>query len=535
MAVVPFEDSKNLGSLLDVNQLDYRLAPSLSVAVSRACKTYPAHRESYSAQDGDSVILTCTSGGQYVDLLNSYIRFTVTADQPFEIPSKQSMLNLFKGIRLIHSSGEEIDRVNGVLALWNTIRLGHSASADRQRSQFDLFHYNDTSYVKQYQNLEVNYGIDHKRDFSNREKIDLHAADAYVVSAGAVNTGTRLITFAFDGASRYADVNDFVEVGDWVTYADQTFADKVVEVTSATEIVVLSGLQSVIAGTSFSVHKSSKVATTGLQTQEVVIPLACLHQFFNNMKLAPVYLVSGMRIELDLERPNLVFPTLSAQQNYTISKCSIDLESIAITDGISRRLAQISGSRGLVWNWDTVYTTTTFPRGLDHSVQITKAVSRANTACFFVRNTEQLSSYEYDSLNSSTNAYDDFDFTSYQFALGAEFMPIRPLSGVKQFHQAALKCFEQFRRVDELVSGEANNDLGRLAMACTSLESSTTLAQAGVAINSQRTAVATMIFNDDTKKDWKPNLAFRNARRVDMFLTAEKVAIIMLDSISLRS
>lgn len=538
MSVVPFEDSKNLGSLLDVNQLDYRLAPSLSVAVSRSMKSYPAHRDSYTTNAQDHVIFTATSGGQYVDLLNSYIKFTVQAAHDFEIPPQQSMLNLFKGIRLIHSSGEEIDRVNGVLALWNKIRLGSTACADRTKSQYSLFEYNDSDGVVLYN--DGNPAAPADLVFQNRLALGLHTQDKYDSVKGDAG---RVITFNFDGNSRYDNVNQFVKVGDWVAYLGldgvrtPQQVNKIIDGTSFVTNDMDLGVytQAATVGTPFSVGRSASIVASPKKTVDVVIPLACLHDFFNKMRLCPVFLISGMRIELDLEASTLVFPCSNPAQNYTITNATLDLESIAITDGIARRLAQISGSRGLVWNWTTVFTQTSYPSALDHSVQITKAVSRANQAIFFVRNTEQFSQPYEDALDSSTNAFRENDWASYQFALGAEFMPIRPMTTAKEFHHASLKCWEQFRRVDELAQGETYSEVSRMATACTSLENSTTLAQAGVAINSQRTAVASLRFVNDAAKTFPPLASFQNKRRVDLFLTAEKIAVVMLDSISIRS
>jgi len=548
MANVPFEDSKNLGSLLDVNQLDYRLAPSLSVAVSRSLKTYPAHRESYSSADLDHVIFTATSGGQYVDLLNSYIRFKVSADRPFVIPPKQSMLNLFKGIRLIHSSGEEIDRVNGVLGLWNKLRLGSTACSDRMASQYDLFNYNNKTFDTQYKGEPW---LGHAKA-ATRLQVGLHVNDTYVSDQA---DGVRTLTWSFDPDSPFSEPSQFIQRGDWITISSGTEGDIVsiplqVEAVIGNQVLVLDSDPTEVnpavdapnapeemppGEAILGVYSAlSSEDTNPYDDIDVIIPLACLHDFFNKMRLCPVFLISGLRIELDLEHPDQVFPLpweSVAKQNYHISNATLDLESIAITDGIARRLAQISGSRGLVWNWTTVFTATSYPNAMDHSVQITKAVSRANQAIFFVRNIAQIQYEYFDSLDSSSHFNKKHDFTSYQFALGAEFMPVRPMESAKEFQHAALKCWEQFRRVDELVSGAAE----RMTTACTSLENSTTLAQAGVAINSQRTAVATMQFANDYDNEFATFEAFRNKRRVDMFLTAEKIAVIMLDSISLRS
>ena len=546
-STTPFEDGKQLGSILEVNQLDYRLPPSLSVAVSRSNKSYPAHREKYTASTGESLIATFTSGGQYVDLLNSYLRFTVESNQPFRIPSKQSFLNLFSGIRLVHSSGEEIDRINLVMALWNKIRLGNTACIDRCKSQLDLFHYNCKETDVIYDNnlaaqvaptftisqssRAVGYGALAQFDYT--EATQILAIDLNGEPANELNT----------------DLSYTLPIGQYISIPAGAGGAHVVFIVSgypspgSVELKKLhpDALTSdtvAITDIHFLSKQDSRAKEfQGHTSHEVVIPLWCLHDFFNKYRLAPVFLVSGLRLELDLEKPQKVFPSEHEDIDFTIKNATIDLESIAVADGVARRLAQISGARGLVWNWQTVFTSTTYPKQINHSVQITKAVSRANQAIFHVRNREQLATAKGDALASASHNYQYFDFSEYQFALGAEFMPVKPMTSAKEFHHSNLKCWEQFRRVDELAPHSDDNDTGTLMCASTSLETSTTLGQSGVAINAQRTAVATMNFVDDNDKPVanQPANEYLNQRQVDLFLTAEKVALIMLDSISLRS
>jgi len=103
------EEKSELGSLLQINQLDYRLAPSLSVATSRSLKSYASPRQTHVLGE-DQIDLVFSSGASYVDLQASYIAFDVViAGEPLntdiKMPAHCSWIQLISGYRVIHSSG----------------------------------------------------------------------------------------------------------------------------------------------------------------------------------------------------------------------------------------------------------------------------------------------------------------------------------------------------------------------------------------------------------------------------------------------
>lgn len=67
--------NERVNSLLLVNQLDYRLAPSLSVATSRSHASYQSNQQNYSS--GQILSVTMSSGEQYVNFRESYLSFNV--------------------------------------------------------------------------------------------------------------------------------------------------------------------------------------------------------------------------------------------------------------------------------------------------------------------------------------------------------------------------------------------------------------------------------------------------------------------------
>lgn len=155
--------NERVNSLLLVNQLDYRLAPSLSVAVSRSHATYQANQQSYG--EGQTLSVTLSSGGQYVNFRESYLTFDVKvncgvletdvfslphwraeaeapvgADKRF-IPGRNGCMNLFQAQRWVHASGTVIDEQIQDLDLWSYIKNRYTWSSDKTMSMGSLQQY----------------------------------------------------------------------------------------------------------------------------------------------------------------------------------------------------------------------------------------------------------------------------------------------------------------------------------------------------------------------------------------------------------
>lgn len=486
MGAVPVDDDAlDLSSLLDVNRLDYRLPPALSVATSRSTKTYPASRQSYGV--GDHVHFTIGTGAQYVDFLNSFIRFKVTlglsgntaADGSTRVglPVNTSLINVFRSIRLVHSSGQEIDRLDDTLPTWCAVKTYYNCSAS-EKSQKQSFGY-------------------------------LPRTTLYPVAA------------VDNDEEKVAQLN--------AVPLPRTNVDGSVDPQS---------------GVAFNAH-----------VLEVTIPLCELHDFFDNPKLAPSYLASGLRLELTVNNPTEAFVTRTGGPtvtSLTITDAVIGLEAIGLSDGISRRLGQISAERGLVWHWDTVLSISHYSADTAASIQVNRAISRANQMIAVTRKTSSLSAPKEDSITperpylGSANgvAPRTGGITKFQVQLGAEYIPTAPVTTSTEAYHTAMKTFYSFRRQDKQSDASLSlyhNDLllvgkmgdltspihpvhnGAIQIAAVPLETSSTLGQSGVAINAQRTAIMNMNFPNATN------------RRIDVFVTATKLAVVMLDSITLRS
>ena len=115
----------DLASLLSVNQLDYRLPPSLSVANSRSMKQFRSSRLQHEFGGLIEIVLsTCAS---YCDLRNSFLSFDVVVPPGVNrtslgLPSGAGWQQLLSAYTIVHSSGVELDRMKESLGEWTQIQ-----------------------------------------------------------------------------------------------------------------------------------------------------------------------------------------------------------------------------------------------------------------------------------------------------------------------------------------------------------------------------------------------------------------------------
>jgi hypothetical protein len=506
------DEKADISSLLEVNRLDYRLPPSLSIATSRAMKVYKAQESSYVAGQAQCQF-TLSSGATYVDFLNSWLRFTVAIPaQLAGVVPKMSphagWAQLIRQIRIIHSSGVEIDRMKDSVGEWIQIQNYYNRSEQNRRTQGSLYDLNDTARAA---DLRVSNSM-----IENAKKgLNLDLA----TSTAALPPGDYLS----------ADV-------------DEAFHIK-------------------------------KTASTAYEV-EVCIPLCHLSGFFDCDLLAPQFLAAGLQVHIDFYSPEHFFICGSPSSNIPYGDTNpwvgdlkvvnpeMHLETFTLTDSILRKLSQISAASGLEWYFDAVHQmNVTISQG-DLAMQITRALSRANNVIVKTRNAKDLGNTYKDSYASQPYtptvkegrvAIDDeakFNgaLREFQVQLGAQYIPSRSMSTKNEILHSALKTFSQFRRSDELggpddamfsgirVSKDTATTaatiryLSGLAVAAVPLESSSTLQQSGAAISAQRTAVVNMAWEGETD----PASIF-GLRRVDAFVVYSKLATLFLDSVVVRS
>ena len=502
------DEKADISSLLEVNRLDYRLPPSLSIATSRSMKVYKSMESTYIAGSAQ-MQFTLSSGATYVDFLNSFLRFKVEMPTALssanpKMPAHCGWAQLIRQIRIVHSSGVEIDRTKDSVGEWIQIQNYYDRSEACRRTQGSLYSLNDTS------------------------------------RPASLSVSNTTIERAKEGLNDPTD-----NEGDYLPGDN---------------------------GEGFAQDRD-----TSSKIYDVCIPLSHIAGFFNVDLLAPSFLAAGLQVHIDFyngkhffqcgtNARGLPFTTVPFAGDLKIKSPEMHLETFTLTDSILRKLSQISASSGLEWYFDAVHQMNHTVGESDLSMQITRALSRANNVIVKTRNASYLGNSIVDSYASqiwaqtekeggptdavyNTNLvgdkYQDGTLEEFQVQLGAQYIPSRSLATKKEVMHSSMKTFSQFRRSDEvggvddaqfsgmrtntLIDPAAGVYLSGLAVAAVPLESSSTLQQSGAAISAQRTAVVNM--------KWKgvSNGTNFGLRRVDAFVVYSKLCTLFLDSVVVRS
>ena len=177
------------------------------------------------------------------------------------------------------------------------------------------------------------------------------------------------------------------------------------------------------------------------------IPLYLLSDLFAYGRLLPSMVASGLRIELEFERPTVAFCGLvggavtttanvhtvagpaavgAARYDYTIEELHINAKSVQLTDATQRALNDQCRTDGLeIVYCDWEKTQARYPNGttsLAH-VEVRKACSRAVKAFVRVRDLANDNLISRDSFASSGR----FDVLEYQWQLGSLYFPQQPV------------------------------------------------------------------------------------------------------------
>ena len=514
------EDDGSIHSLMSANSLDYRLPPSLSVATSRSTKVYKSQNQTYIA-GSDRIEFTLSTGASYVDLKNSYLKFVVQMPVYTEVAGQKavnpkmapgcSYQQLLDRVHITHSSGVELSRLNSTSGVWGLIKKQNDKSAQQRESVDILAHQNNSARPS---NLSV----------SNTTIAEL--------ITGSIPTNSTLLA---------NDIGYDVEVSPW--------------------------------GRSFA----------------VAIPLCDVSPLFDQENLAPSFLMAGLQVHIDMCTPQQFFvcgttldglPSWETAQERVqgswpstlelkISTPEMYLECYHLTDSISRKLQQISSSSGLEWNFTEIFHTQVTTPEMSPGIQLTRAMSRANSVIAKVRCANFLENSVRDSFESQpwmpeatgTIPYlgSEAELTfrdgsvEMQLQLGSQFIPSRPLRDeVEEHMHSNLVTFAQFHRGQNSTMSRrtfagfrlsanvgdsgfsfgvpGTSFSGMAAVSSLPLESSGTLAQSGAAISAQRTCVVNMNFTKAAD-----SISRYGSRRIDLYVPHEKLATLFLDSVVVRS
>jgi hypothetical protein len=565
MAAIEAEQA-DVASLIEVNNLDYRLAPSLSIATSRSMRVYPATNRD--AELGQTFVFVLSTGATYIDLQNSYISFYVRFDNTSALdadklygcrmPGYTGYLNLIRSYTIIHASGVELDRMNDATGEWNQRCLFYGMSDAKREIQGSLFNFNNTG-------LPGSPLKNTTSSFDHAQK-GRTLPQYYVGASAAANVRVKPGS-GLSGAAGSPDLPG-QNYDSWRQKEAWPFAD------------VIPGAANLATNLKSDYLEDEEIKAG--TTVRVVLPLHMISPIFANTLLAPSYLMAGLRIELTTyskeEFFQMVPVTLDPEaatdhteqswrtsQSVWVNAPEINVETFTLSDAISRKMAQISASQGLEWAWDAIHQSFSNSNGTNVSIQVARALSRANCVCVMSRTQANLAKTDqgqranyfasdpWDLVDTyasggpgAANKKQDGTMNSFQVQLGAQYIPAVAITKTVDFLHSALKTWSQFRRNDEVggvplwqfigtpVAFSANTAatgdrrLPALALACVPLETSSTLQQSGAAISSMRTAVVNMTFQSGRTDD-------TSTRRIDLFIPYTKLSSHFLDSVTVRS
>ena len=414
--------NERVKSMLLVNQLDYRLAPSLSVAVSRSHAAYQSNQQQYG--EGQQVSVTMSSGGQYVNFRESYLSFTVRVtcgdlatdvfnlpmwksqtnageQDPRFLPGRNGCMNLFASQRWVHASGTVIDEQIQDLYLWSYIKNKWTWSSDKTKSMGSLQDY--------------------------------------------------------------------------------------------------------------SVPNSASIDFVNTTTRQFLIPLCDISDAFDQDQLCPAFIAAGSRLELRLNSFQRAFVRKDATvgpivppfvpvttPKFYIEKCELVLQQIQLTDAIQRALQNISASSGLEYPFTSIAVNSSQSVNTSGSIQVSRALSRANSVVVVRRDTAQLTGIAAWDRQSAAPGFKKIvndDQGRYSVQLGGQQIPQTPVSTQKEAYFQTMVAFGAAFDSSRCPVVSFDNFLGVSdveisdSVYAITLETSSTLNQSGSALSAQRVLV----------------------------------------------
>jgi hypothetical protein len=162
-----------------------------------------------------------------------------------------------------------------------------------------------------------------------------------------------------------------------------------------------------------------------------IIPLCDIIPSFNVIGQAflPPQLMEGLRIEISLADPNVAFCNFDqltgdgSVTEYKIIRPEIHWDCYTLSDQFSRRLSEISATRGLILVHKEYFHSSVSMEGSDVNFDIKKAASKALTAHVICRQNTTIASPLEDSFASNV-----YDWNSIQSQIGSLYNPNQPLT-----------------------------------------------------------------------------------------------------------
>ena len=560
------EKDAGVRSLIDVNGLAYRMTPGLSVATSRVVREWDALRNEY--EPGNVMAFAISSGAAYVDPDNSFIKFTikleVTGKAKFwrmfwgeDSKGRQTALNLFNDMRLTHSSGYEIDRINRGFAAWHYIRLAYTKDKEWWDTYGSLMRGFQTSLGTILSSAGPPQVITNDYSFYGNDG----SGGGYVEENKLVSTNYKPDQTSRDGL-----------------YDDIPRLPSIQPTGAAAPVTAQSNNMPIGRPFGYLSRNQTPTADAGFIYIDVALPLSSISGVWDTDTLCPSFLMAGARLDLTVATFAQAFQTLAASSTaadkpaisaadnvkMTIIRPKLVLETITFTDAVLRSISMTSASSGLEIPFVAMHYSQAPLAQSSASIQINRGLSRANMVIIrpypVVATQPTALTYDCNKVYYWPTSSPSVDQTwngggGFQAKLGAEFMPNRPVDNPLQMYHTTQNAFGNWKS-DRRNTVTLEDFMGRgqtagravydpdfkdfpvqscLGCMAQSLEKSSTLAQSGSPISAAR----------DLNVVWGPvsesvlskyrDAATWNGMIVDIFVPYVCLATVYLDSVLTRS
>lgn len=221
-----------------------------------------------------------------------------------------------------------------------------------------------------------------------------------------------------------------------------------------------------------------------------VIPMKYLSGLFrptNGVKM-PAALLSGCRIELTLQKPDLVFntPDATASSSYVVNNPELIMASIENNDMTNKVLNAQSAIAGLDYSYTRIWTNSITNTNQRNSIQVKKAVAFAKKS-YVVSLVEHVDQ----KVNNSLQTIDSDTLARAQFRVGANFYPQSKIEGKHEALYVTQDCFNCNRENTHCQVSLSDYDAGKMVVGA-SLERDNQVDFSGVPINNSAQLEATI-------------------------------------------
>lgn len=385
-----------LRTLLNANNLDSYVLPSaLSVTVARSHKKSYATADTFSTDNNRTVGFRLKPGSDYIYGPDSFLTFKLAvsnlpklnpaAGDPLEekdttasflaatFGERGTAMNLFRSVRLTHSSGTEIE-FNDSANLLAVIKQQFERSLDWRNSKGSAMY---GPYVS-----------------SGSGNQDLSTGTPYgaTLNHWGASVG-RYVPFL--KTSSPSDNSDGVDIAIPLSILSEMFnSDKLLPpyllAGLRIELEIDAPWRSLVAYSA-----GSNVPGTGAPS-------------------VPAGLTAGVQ------------PTI------TISKAEMYLDSHTLTDSVQKALARMSAMEGLDMHFPSYYHQNHVMASRQSTINITKALSRVESITLMPRDQAQTQETQATLAQESFKAVSPMPITSWQIAIGSMFFPSHPVNSLVQ-------------------------------------------------------------------------------------------------------